>query len=193
LNVSGPVRLTRTLDSERRKQMSRQNLLGVSLVGVVSILCHSGTAFAQEGQKVPYIPETSVAVFSLFMILIGMAIFALLGAFLVKLATSWVCGESASYKQGYKTFFLANVLSSICIMSGPMLLESITKTKLHPIVMPIGAVVGLATWPLIYGKLISIGGGQPIGVKKGIFVSLIMAVVNGIVFLAFGGPSLFTK
>lgn len=172
--------------------MSSRNRL-VSLVAAVSVLSNAGIALAQEGAKGPYIPETSVAVGAFFMILIGIAIFALLGAFLVKLATSWVCGESASYGQGYKTFFLANVLSSICVIAGPMLLESILKTKLHPIVMIIGVVIGLATWPLVYGKLISIGEDKPIGVKKGIFVSLIMAVVNGIVFLIFGGPAMFTK
>lgn len=173
--------------------MSSRNWSVVALIAVAGTLGNPVSAFAQEAAKGRYIPETSVAVGSFFMILIGIAVLALLGAFLVKLATAWVCGEAASYGQSYKTFFLANILSSICALSGPMLIESIIQTKLHPIVMSIGVVIGLATWPLVYGKLISIGDLKPIGIKKGIFVSLIMAVANGIIFLIFGGPAMFTK
>lgn len=188
--IRNKFRLSTHSDTVDRRKMKGRGCFKIAS-GVLFLSVDTTVALAEANVPARSVPETSVALGSILFVVVGIALLSLIGAFIVRLATLWVCGKSATYGQGYKTFFLTNTVSSLLGLSLPMLFESISKAKLPVAVIVIGALIGIALWPTIYGKLIKVEGNSSIGLRKGIYVSLILIAFNGLLVLIFGGLGMF--
>lgn len=143
------------------------------------------TAHASGAGASPYYVGLSVSDFIALVLLVleVLAVYSFLGALLVKLVTAWVCGKTVSYRQAYVVLFVAGAQASIQLMGAVWWVESVGE-RFPPMQGPMTALavlMSVAPCPVIFGRLIDTRTATPLGVRRGLPVSLIVGVLSAVI------------